>query len=276
MKTMTDTYEAAQKAHAYIATKTDIQPRVALILGSSQGAFAQQVQDAVTIPYTDIPGFPRSTVAGHAGELKVGHVSGVPVAVFCGRVHYYEGYTMQQVVLSVRMLHFWNVPRLIITNAAGGINSAFSVGDFMLLTDHINMMGINPLLGPNDDRFGPRFPDMSFAYTPALQKLAFAAARKLHIKLQKGVYTALTGPTYETPAEVRMVRTIGSDAVGMSTVPETIAAAHQGMEVLGLSMITNLAAGISPGPLDHEEVKEAGERGKGDLFRLLEEIIRRM
>ena len=276
MKTMLETYEAAQKAYEYIATKTDIQPKVALILGSSQGAFAQQVQDAVTIPYGEIPGFPRSTVAGHAGELKVGTVAGVPVAAFCGRVHYYEGYSIQQVVLSIRMLHFWKVPKLIVTNAAGGINSAFSVGDFMLLTDHVNMMGTNPLLGPNEERFGPRFPDMSFAYDSELQRIAFAAARSLDIKLQKGVYTALTGPTYETPAEVRLVRTIGSDAVGMSTVPETIAAVHQGMKVLGLSMITNLAAGISPGPLDHEEVKEAGERVKDDLFRLLEEIIRRM
>jgi len=268
-----DAYTLAQQAWQYIASRVDASPRAALILGSSQGDFAREVQDSVTIPYADIPGFSKSTVPGHAGELKVGTVEGTPTAVFCGRNHYYEGHPMDRVVLPVRIMHFWDIRTLVVTNAAGGLNPGFRVGDFMVLSDHLNLMADNPLMGVDSLRFGPRFPDMTRAYDPGLQQLAANVAAREGVNLRRGVYAALTGPTYETPAEVRMLATLGADAVGMSTVPETVAAVQQGANVLGISMITNMAAGISPTPLSHDEVKAAGLAAREPLFRLLKGIL---
>ena len=250
--------------------------RIALVLGSGLGSYGEQMESPLEIPYADIPGFPVSTVPGHAGKLICGKIEGIPVLVMSGRFHYYEGLQMSELALPIRVFRMLGVGTVILTNAAGGVNRVFRPGDLMLLTDHINLSGSNPLIGPNDDRLGPRFPDLSHAYTPALQELARACARDLGIQIREGVYCMMSGPCYETPAEIRMVRMLGGDAVGMSTVPEVIAAAHCGMNVVAFSSITNMAAGILDKPITHSEVIESGKKGARDFAALITELIKRI
>jgi purine-nucleoside phosphorylase len=265
-----------REAAEYVASRATIRPQVAVILGSGLGAFADELSDATTIPYSEIPGFPQSTAIGHAGKLILGRVSGVPTAVMAGRFHLYEGYTAQQAALGVRVLRALGAKSLIVTNAAGGIGVHLLEGCLVLISDHINLQGANPLIGPNDDSLGPRFPDMTEAYSLRYREIAQAAAAELGISLREGVYAALPGPSYETPAEIRYLRTIGADLVGMSTVPEVIAANHMGMQVLGISCVTNLAAGMSGKKLHHEEVLAVGERVRGTLVHLLKDILPRL
>jgi purine-nucleoside phosphorylase len=264
---------------AWIRGKRAAVPRVGLVLGSGLGSFAGGLKNRVAIPYEEIPHFPvPSGVVGHAGELVLGDVGRTSVAVLSGRVHFYEGRPMSEVVFPARVLARLGVSAVVLTNAAGGIRRTFKPGDLMLISDHINAFGTNPLLGPNEDSLGPRFPDMSAVYDPALRKLAKQTARKLGVPLREGVYLGNTGPSYETPAEVRASRVIGADAVGMSTVPEAIALRHAGIRVLGISTITNMAAGILPQPLDHAEVlattKRVGERFVRLLAALVPDIAR--
>lgn len=248
-------------------------PRLGLILGSGLGDFAETLENRTVIPFDELPHFPRSTVAGHAGNLVAGDAKGVPVAVLQGRVHFYEGYTMAEVVFPVRVLGALGIRQLIVTNAAGGIRTDLHPGDIMLISDHINLMGSNPLIGPNPDELGARFPDMSEAYNPDLRRVAAGVAHDQGIPLPAGVYAALAGPSYETPAEIRMLRTLGADAVGMSTVPEVIAAHHMGIRVLGISCITNMAAGIRPGKLSHHDVMNTTHQVRGRMISLLGGII---
>ena len=248
-----------QEAAQYVAERTRRRPSVALVLGSGLGDFAETLTDAAVVPYGDIPHFPASTAPGHAGELWVGTCEGKSVAVMRGRFHYYEGYEMADVVAGVRLMRCLGASDIVLTNAAGGICRDFTVGDLMLITDHINLSGVNPLVGPNIDEWGPRFPDMSEVYNRPLRALAHRAAAQSGLTLREGVYGMMSGPSYETPAEIRMMRTIGCDAVGMSTVPEAIVAHHMGMRVLGLSCISNMAAGLLGLPLTHQEVMEAGQ-----------------
>jgi purine-nucleoside phosphorylase len=275
-------YENALEAAAYIRSKYAGEVKTAVVLGSGLGAFADEVENAVRIPYEEIPHFAASTVEGHAGQLVLGEAAGVPVAVQQGRFHYYEGYDMQQVMFPVRTFGVMGIGNLVLTNAAGSLNADLPQGSLMLIRDHLNMLGVNPLRGPNDKRFGPRFPDMSEVYDPEFGAIAVeeaaAIARERSEKtfLGSGVYCALSGPTYETPAEIRMYRSLGADAVGMSTVPEAIAARHQGMRILGISCITNLAAGMSDEPINHEEVMETGERVSSVFKELLGRIIARI
>jgi purine-nucleoside phosphorylase len=266
-------YGRAADAAAAIRERIAATPQALLVLGSGLGAFADTVENAVTIPYDEIPHVATSTAPGHAGRLVVGSVRGRQVAVMAGRHHLYEGYSAEQIVLPVRALRLLGTEIMVITNAAGGVNRDFSQGALMLISDHINFTGRNPLIGPNDDRLGPRFPDMSQAYDPELRRLALASAERLRMPLEQGVYLALQGPSFETPAEIRMARTLGADAVGMSTVLETIAANHCGMRVLGISLITNMAAGILPQPLSEEEVIETGARVQSDFGMLVADII---
>lgn len=245
------------------------QPKLGVILGSGLGEFADTLERAVAIDYRELPDFPTSSVVGHAGRLVLGFRGQVPVVVMQGRVHFYEGYQPWQVAFPARVLCRLGVTHLTVTNAAGGINAGFAVGDLMAITDHLNLAGHNPLIGPNDDRLGPRFPDMSHAYDPAYLRVLKAVAQREGISLKEGVYVSLAGPSYETPAEIRMLRTLGADAVGMSTVPEVIVAAHMGVKVTGVSCITNLAAGISQQKLSHDEVAETANRVKGTFMRLL-------
>ena len=261
------------EAVRFIQSKTPLRPTIGLVLGSGLGAFARSLEKATAIPYGDIPRFPVSTAIGHSGELVVGHCQGVPVAVMSGRAHYYEGYTLQQVVFPVRVLGRMGVKILILTNAAGSVNVAYKPGELMVISDHINFMGGNPMIGPNEEQLGLRFFDMSEPYDPALREIAEKACWKAGVTVRKGVYIAFTGPSYETPAEIRMSRTLGADAVGMSTVPEVIAARHMGIRVLGISCITNMAAGVIKKPLDHREVLEVGEKVKGALIDVLGRII---
>ena len=249
---------------------------VAIVLGSGLGDFAEQLGDAHTIPYGDIPHWPASRVIGHAGKLVSGTVAGRRVLALSGRVHHYEGHDMQTVTFAMRVMGCLAVPRVILTNAAGGISPNCSRGALMVIDDHINFMGNNPLVGPNDDRFGLRFPDMTHVYSPKLRKLADDAASALGLTIQHGIYIAVLGPSYETPAEIRAFRTLGADAVGMSTAPEAIAARHMGIEVLGISCITNAAAGVFPEPLHHAEVMETAQQVKGQFIALLEGIIGRL
>lgn len=247
---------------------------VAVILGSGLGMFADAIENGLAMDYCNIPNFHQSTVAGHAGKLVIGEVAaGLNIACMQGRFHYYEGHPMETVVFPVRVLRALGAEVLIVTNAAGGINSNFKPGTLMLIEDHLNLMGDNPLKGANFDFLGPRFPDLSEAYSIELREVAREVARQQHLDLQSGVYAALSGPTYETPAEIRMLRTLGADAVGMSTVPEVIAANHMGMKVLGVSCITNLAAGISPHKLSHQEVIETTERVKNQFVNLLQGVL---
>lgn len=262
-----------QEAADFISKNFSSPPKVGLILGSGLNDLADEITDAVAIPYKEIPHFPSSTAPGHKGQLVIGMLQGTQVITMQGRFHHYEGYDMKVIAFPIRVMKLLGVETLILTNAAGGVNTSFSPGDLMLITDHIKFGGGHPLIGPNDSEFGVRFPDMSKAYTPELQNVVKKAATGLGIKLQEGVYTYLTGPCYETPAEIRMLRTLGADAVGMSTVPEVITASHAGMKVLGISCISNMAAGILDQPITEEEVIEAGQQVKGTFARLLKEII---
>ncbi len=249
---------------------------VGVVLGSGLGAFADSLDNAVVTPYSKIPNWPASTAVGHAGKLVEGCIGTTPVIVLAGRAHLYEGYTASQVVFGIRELRKRGVESVILTNAAGGVNTDFKPGDLVLISDHINLLGVNPLTGPNDDLLGPRFPDMSEAYPADFREIAKKAASQLGIDLKEGVYAAMPGPSYETPAEIRFLRTIGADLVGMSTVPETIAANHLGMKVLAISCVTNMAAGILKQKLVHSEVLEVGERVKDTLLKLLREIVPRI
>ena len=269
--------EAADAVRARIAAvKISEVPRVAIVLGSGLGDFANGLADAVSMPYTELPHWPASRVIGHEGKLVVGSSRGKPIAALAGRCHAYEGHGIETVTFAVRVLGLLGVKTLVLTNAAGGVNTSFSQGALMVIDDHINLIGSNPLVGPNEDRFGPRFPDMTTVYSPTLRAIADRAARAIDLTLPHGVYVALLGPSYETPAEIRYLRTIGADAVGMSTVPEAIAARHMGMEVLGISCITNMAAGVLPQPLHHDEVMETARRVRGQFIALLEEIVEQL
>jgi purine-nucleoside phosphorylase len=250
-----------------------ISPKIGVILGSGLGPFADSFSDKVVIPYGDLPHFPTSSVAGHSGRLVLGRLGDLPLVAMQGRVHFYEGFTPQQVAFPARVLCRLGISTLVVTNASGGINPAFKAGDLMAITDHLNLSGFNPLTGHNDDRLGPRFPDMTAAYDPRLINLLVEAGAKAGVGVQRGVYSMLSGPTYETPAEIRMLRVLGGDAVGMSTVPEVIAARHMGIKVAGVSCITNLAAGISSKPLSHEEVKEVADQNVGVLTQLLKAFL---
>jgi purine-nucleoside phosphorylase len=262
-----------QEAVAYIRGATVREPRVAVVLGSGLGAFADELADPITVPYSAIPGWPASTASGHAGKLVFGKLGRLDVAVMAGRAHLYEGYTPAQVTMGVRVLHRLGARSVVFTNAAGGINLSYRPGALVLIADHINLQGSHPLIGPNDDAEGPRFPDMSEAYSLAYRALAHQAAEQLKIHLAEGVYAALTGPSYETPAEIRYLRTIGADLVGMSTVPEVIVANYLGMQVLAISCVTNMAAGILPQKLDHKEVIETGYRVRDTLIRFLKALL---
>ncbi|MEC5422337.1 purine-nucleoside phosphorylase [Virgibacillus sp. C22-A2] len=264
---------AVQEASSHIQEKMTTTPKIGLILGSGLGVLGEKIKNQITIPYKDIPHFPESTVSGHKGQLIIGNLEGKQVVAMQGRFHYYEGYSMQQVTFPVRVMKHLGIESVIVTNAAGGINTSFSPGNLMVITDHINNMGINPLIGKNDDQSGVRFPDMSQAYDKEYIKHAEACASKLGLSIKKGVYVGNTGPAYETPAEVRMLRLLGGDAVGMSTVPEVMVAAHAGIRVLGISCISNMAAGILDQPLTHSEVIETTEKVRGDFLNFLKEII---
>ncbi len=249
---------------------------IAVILGSGLGGYEERLLDPVEIEYDEIPGFPTSTVSGHAGKFIVGTIQDKRVLVMSGRIHSYEGYGMDKVTLPIRVMRLMGVKTLIVTNAAGGVNTSFKPGDLMLIEDFINLSGRNPLRGKNQDRFGPRFPDMTQAYDLELRQIALQEAEKLGIELKRGVYCWMNGPTYETPAEIRMIRTLGADAVGMSTVPETIVARHSGMRVLGISSITNMAAGVLDQPINHEEVLAVGEAVKEPFRQLVDAVIDRL
>ncbi len=265
--------EKIREAADTILARLEARPSIGLILGSGLGNFCETLQHQQSIQYEEIPHFPRPSIAGHAGRMVSGDILGSPVAALAGRVHFYEGHSMAEVTFPVRVLGCLGVKRLIVTNAAGGINGAFKPGDLMLIRDHINLMGTNPLLGPNIDELGPRFPDMSEAYDTAMREAALRAAARKGIELKIGVYIGLSGPSYETPAEIRMGRVLGGDAVGMSTVPEVIVANHMGIRVMGLSCITNMAAGILPRRLSHDEVIETTKRTQGRFSSLLTSLI---
>ena len=269
-------FDRASAAADAVRARRSETPDVAVVLGSGLGDFADTLQDAVHVPYADIPNWPVSTVVGHAGKLVLGRVGGRLVAALSGRVHAYEGHDQATVVFATRVMARLGVARLILTNAAGGINTGFRQGALMVIDDHINLTGSNPLIGPNDDRFGTRFPDMSEVYSRRLRAIADASAQAVGVPVSHGVYVAVHGPSYETPAEIRAFRSMGADAVGMSTVPEAIAARHAGMEVLGISCITNMAAGVLPQPLVHDEVMETARRVRGSVISLLEAIIGRL
>lgn len=263
-------------AAAWIRERADGRsPEIAIVLGSGLGGFFDRLTDAFSVEYADVPGWPATAVAGHAGRLGIGRLAGKTVAVLSGRVHLYEGHEMDRVVFATRVMARLGVKALILTNAAGGINAAFGKGALMVIDDHINFLGRNPLTGPNDDRFGVRFPDMTEVYSPRLRAIADAASTACGVAVQHGVYIAVPGPSYETPAEIRAFRALGADAVGMSTVPEAIAARHMGLEVLGISCITNMAAGMLPETLSHDEVFEIANRVKDSFTALLEGIIER-
>ena len=285
------TYEKAEEAAEFIKAKYDKEIKIAVVLGSGLGAFADEVENAVKIPYEEIPNFARSTVEGHAGRLVLGEIEGVSVAVQQGRFHYYEGYDISQVIFPIRSFSLLGVKSLILTNAAGSVNTDFKQGSLMLIRDHINSMGVNPLRGKNDERFGARFPDMTEVYSLEYQEIVIAEAKKMaqekasrreietdkkqtiNYFLRRGVYCGLSGPSYETPSEIRLLRLLGTDAVGMSTVPEAITARHAGMKVIGISCITNMAAGISGDVIHHEEVMETGAKVANTFKELLRRVI---
>lgn len=270
-------YERAEEAARYISVQAaGCTPRAAVVLGSGLGGVADAITDAVEIPYDEIPHFVRSTVEGHAGKLIVGSLNGIDVAAMKGRFHFYEGYTMEEITLPVRVFSVMGIKTIVLTNAAGGTSPHLSAGSLMLITDHINMMGDNPLRGPNDNRFGPRFPDMTAVYTPAYIEIARTVAREMGLKLSEGVYLGLRGPSYETPAEVQMYAKLGGDALGMSTVAEVTVARHCGMKVLAVSCITNVAAGLAAGEINHEEVMEVGARAGRELGELILRVVPRL
>ena len=263
----------AETAAKFIQKKTRLRPKIALVLGSGLGAFADEFAQATRIPYSKIPHYPRSTAIGHAGQLVIGTVEGVEVAGMQGRVHLYEGYSAKELAFPIRVFARMGVKAIILTNAAGGVKREFIEGRLVVISDHINLLGVNPLAGPNEDKFGGRFPDMTAAYDKRFRELTLAEGRLLGINLGEGVYAAVAGPSYETPAEVRYLRSIGADLVGMSTVPEVIAARHSGLRVLGISCVTNAAAGVLDQPLDHKDVLETAERMKGEFTGLLRAVI---
>ncbi len=269
-------FERAEAAAKYIFSQTLLRPKIALVLGSGLGAFADEFSAAAKIPYVRIPHFPQSTAIGHAGQLVIGKVGQVAVAGMQGRVHLYEGYSVKEVTFPVRVFARMGVKAVILTNAAGGIKREFVQGRLVVIKDHINLQGVNPLSGPNDERFGERFPDMSVAYDRRFREMAVGEGNRLGIGMYEGVYAALGGPSYETPAEIRYLRAIGADLVGMSTVPEVIAARHSGLRVLGISCVTNAAAGILDKPLNSREVLETAERVKGQFIALLKAVIPRI
>jgi purine-nucleoside phosphorylase len=269
-------YDHVKEAADAIRSRVPEVPQVGIVLGSGLGDFANSLGDAVVMPYGQLPHWPAARVIGHEGKLVVGTVGkagGRRIAALAGRCHVYEGYDLRTVTFAVRVLGLLGVKTLILTNAAGGVNTGFLQGALMVIDDHINLIGNNPLVGPNDDRFGARFPDMTEVYSARLRRVADQAGKAMHLLLPHGVYVALLGPSYETPAEIRYLRTIGADAVGMSTVPEAIVARHMGLDVLGISCITNMAAGVLPQPLDHAEVMETARRIRGQFIALLEGII---
>jgi purine-nucleoside phosphorylase len=267
-------YECAKAAAQFIFSRTKLRPKIALVLGSGLGSFADEFANATKIAYAEIPHFPQSTAIGHAGQLVVGNVDGIAVAGMQGRVHLYEGYSVKEVVFPIRVFARMGVKAVILTNAAGGIK--FTQGRLVVISDHLNLQGVNPLTGFNDERFGQRFPDMSCAYDQRFREMAVGQGNRLGIGIDEGVYAALAGPSYETPAEIRYLRTIGVDLVGMSTVPEVIAARHSDMKVLGISCVTNAAAGILDQPLNHREVLETAARVKGDFVALLKAVLPRI
>jgi purine-nucleoside phosphorylase len=269
----TDAYSLAEAAAQFVLSQTNLRPRIGLVLGSGLGAFADTLADAIRIPYAKIPSFPCSTAVGHAGQLVIGKADHVTVAAMQGRVHLYEGYSAREIAFPMRVFSRIGIRAVILTNAAGGINLKYKQGALVVVSDHINLQGQNPLVGPNDERFGPRFPDMTRAYWKPYREIALAEARRLGIAVNEGVYVALLGPSYETPAEIRYLRTIGADLVGMSTAAEVIAAAHMGIKVLAISCVTNMAAGILDQPIDHEEVLETGERVRGQFEALLRAVL---
>jgi purine-nucleoside phosphorylase len=263
----------AEHAAKFLLSQTQLRPKIGLVLGSGLGGFADELSGATRVPYGNIPFFPRSTAVGHAGQMVIGTTAGIPVAAMQGRVHLYEGYSAQEVAYPMRVFDQMDVHAVILTNAAGGINLEYKQGALVVITDHLNLQGQNPLAGPNDDRYGPRFPDMSQAYWKPYRETALQAAKRLGKTLYQGVYAGLLGPSYETPAEIRYLRTIGADLVGMSTIPEVIAARHMGVKVLAISCVTNMAAGILDQPITHDEVLETGERVKGDFLALLQAVL---
>ena len=269
-------FERAEAAADFVFSKSKLRPQIALVLGSGLGAFAEEFESSSRIPYAQIPYYPRSTAIGHAGQLVIGMVEGIPVAGMQGRVHLYEGYSVKDVAFPIRVFQRMGMQAVILTNAAGGIKREFVQGQLVVINDHLNLQGANPLTGPNDERFGPRFPDMTVAYDRRFREITVAEGKRNHLGLSEGVYAALPGPSYETPAEIRYLRTIGADLVGMSTVPEVIAARHSGMRVLGISCVTNAAAGILDQPLNHKEVLETGERVRGQFIALLKSVIPRI
>jgi purine-nucleoside phosphorylase len=268
-----DEFARASRAAKFIQSRTKLRAKIGLILGSGLGAFADELTPATRIPYPRIPGFPRSTVVGHAGQLVIGKSGEVPVAVMQGRVHLYEGYSAKESAFPMRVLGRLGIRAAIVTNAAGAVNLDYSQGALVVIRDHMNLQGVNPLSGPNDDRFGVRFPDMTQAYWKDYRTAALAQAKRLGLRAHEGVYAALAGPSFETPAEIRYFKTIGADLVGMSTVPEVIVARHMGIRVLGISCVTNMAAGILDQPLTHEEVMETTERVKSEFVALLRAVI---
>ena len=273
---MSDQYARVQRAAEFVREQITDVPEVGIVLGSGLGDFAESLRDAARIPYADIPHWPASAVVGHAGRLIAGATGARRILALSGRAHFYEGHSMQVATFATRVLGLLGVRTLLLTNAAGGINLSFKPGTLMVIDDHINLMGSSPLIGANDERFGPRFPDMTEAYSKRLRQVADEAAAARGATIAHGIYVALHGPSYETPAEIRYLRTIGADAVGMSTVPEAIVARHMGMEVLGISCITNPAAGVLPKPLVHDEVMEVARRVRGEFSALLEGILERL
>ena len=270
------TYQTPDEAKQFIEGRTGARPAIGLVLGSGLGAFADELDRRADIPYAEIPGWPHSTAVGHAGKLIIGKLGELDVAVMAGRAHLYEGHSMRQVTYGVRVLHAIGTRSMVFTNAAGGINLELERGGLVLISDHINLQGGNPLAGPNDDSLGPRFPDMSEAYSKAYRSTAKQVAVELGIPISEGVYAAMLGPSYETPAEIRYLRAIGADVVGMSTVPEVIVANHMGMKVLGVSCVTNMAAGILPQKIHHEEVLETGAMVRDTLVKFLKALLPRL
>jgi purine-nucleoside phosphorylase len=270
---LSDSYSRAENAAQAIRARTATNAKIAIVLGSGLGGFADEFQDSVSLPYREIPGFVSSTAEGHVGSLVIGKVGDVPVMAMQGRVHYYEGYTLEEVTFPIRTFKLLGINTLILTNAAGGVDAQLTQGALMVISDHLNLMGVNPLRGRNDERFGPRFPDLTEVYSRDLQELASEEARALDITVRRGIYAALAGPTYETPAEIHMLRAFGADAVGMSTVPEAIVARHMGINVLGISCITNMAAGMSEHPINHAEVMETGQKVREKFTELLRRVI---
>jgi len=273
---MNDQFNLGEAAAQSVLQRCTLRPRIGLVLGSGLGAFADSLSDSTRIPFAEIPAFPLSTALGHTGQMVIGMAGTVPVAAMQGRVHPYEGYSPQQVAFPMRVFGRMGIRAVILTNAAGGINLTYKQGALVLISDHINLQGNNPLAGPNNDRFGPRFPDMTHAYEKSYRELVRAEARNLGITLHEGVYAALLGPSYETPAEIQYLRTIGADLVGMSTVFEVLAARHMGIKVLAISCVTNMAAGILDQPLSHQEVLETGERVKTSFEALLRAVLPRI